>query len=70
MELRHHVFFAVSPLDTVLYTAREKEKPYGPDQDDPEVVQPYAAYAPAGHPQVHSNILWSNTVEPGEQFRI
>ncbi|KAM9446861.1 aminopeptidase NAALADL1 [Clarias gariepinus] len=28
---------------------REKEKMYFPEQDDPEVVQPYAAYGPAGH---------------------
>uniref|UniRef100_A0A673X9I4 Aminopeptidase NAALADL1 n=1 Tax=Salmo trutta TaxID=8032 RepID=A0A673X9I4_SALTR len=42
----------VSPSDAVLYTAREKEKAYSSDQEDPEVVQPYAAYAPAGHPKV------------------
>ncbi|XP_059193510.1 aminopeptidase NAALADL1-like [Centropristis striata] len=41
----------VSPTDTVLHTAREKEKLYPPDQDDPDVVQPYAAYSPAGHPK-------------------
>ncbi|XP_059193512.1 aminopeptidase NAALADL1-like [Centropristis striata] len=41
----------VSPTDTVLHTVREKEKPYSPEQDDPDVVQPYAAYAPAGHPK-------------------
>ncbi|KAL0979845.1 hypothetical protein UPYG_G00190570 [Umbra pygmaea] len=40
-----------SPTGVVLYTAREKEKVYGLDPEDPEVVQPYAAYAPAGHPK-------------------
>uniref|UniRef100_UPI0037E87A47 aminopeptidase NAALADL1 n=1 Tax=Semicossyphus pulcher TaxID=241346 RepID=UPI0037E87A47 len=39
----------VSPSDAVLHTAREKEKSYTTDQEDPEVVQPYAAYSPAGH---------------------
>ncbi|XP_072520941.1 aminopeptidase NAALADL1 [Salminus brasiliensis] len=39
----------VNATDDVLYAAREKEKPYGPDQEDPAVVQPYAAYGPAGH---------------------
>lgn len=37
--------------DNVLYTVKEKEKPYEDDQKDPAVVQPYAAYAPAGHPK-------------------
>ncbi|XP_076126571.1 aminopeptidase NAALADL1 [Alosa pseudoharengus] len=41
----------VSALDVVQYTAREKEKVYKPDQEDPEVVQPYAAYGPPGHPK-------------------
>ncbi|KAM9391438.1 aminopeptidase NAALADL1-like [Pholidichthys leucotaenia] len=39
----------VSPSDAVLFTAREKEKAYMLDQEDPQVVQPYAAYSPAGH---------------------
>ncbi|KAK0147473.1 N-acetylated-alpha-linked acidic dipeptidase-like protein [Merluccius polli] len=41
---------------TVLHTAREREKSYGPDQEDPAVVQPYAAYSPAGQPQVRPSI--------------
>ncbi|XP_056601023.1 aminopeptidase NAALADL1 isoform X1 [Triplophysa dalaica] len=39
----------VDPSDKVLFTVREREKAYYPEQDDPEVVQPYAAYSPAGH---------------------
>uniref|UniRef100_A0AAR2LXB8 Peptidase M28 domain-containing protein n=1 Tax=Pygocentrus nattereri TaxID=42514 RepID=A0AAR2LXB8_PYGNA len=39
----------VNPDDAVLHTVQEKEKAYYPEQDDPEVVQPYAAYGPAGH---------------------
>uniref|UniRef100_UPI003AACBD2A aminopeptidase NAALADL1 n=1 Tax=Centroberyx gerrardi TaxID=166262 RepID=UPI003AACBD2A len=54
----------VSPSDAVLYTAREKEKPYPPDQDDPEVVQPYAAYAPAGHPQ--GKLVYANEGKPSD----
>lgn len=42
----------VNQADAVLFTVREKEKPYYPEQEDPEVVQPYAAYSPAGHPKV------------------
>ncbi|KAJ8285530.1 hypothetical protein GJAV_G00027880 [Gymnothorax javanicus] len=41
----------VSPTNTVLFTAREKEYAYKPAQNDTDVVQPYAAYSPAGHPQ-------------------
>ncbi|XP_055055130.2 aminopeptidase NAALADL1 [Misgurnus anguillicaudatus] len=39
----------VKSSDKVLFTVREREKAYYPEQDDPEVVQPYAAYSPAGH---------------------
>ncbi|KAL6465985.1 hypothetical protein MHYP_G00261180 [Metynnis hypsauchen] len=39
----------VNPDDAVLHTVQEKETAYYPEQDDPEVVQPYAAYGPAGH---------------------
>lgn len=46
------LFISVSPSDTVLHTVREKEKNYTSDQNDPDVVQPYAAYSPAGHPKV------------------
>uniref|UniRef100_A0A672Z861 Si:ch211-214j8.1 n=1 Tax=Sphaeramia orbicularis TaxID=375764 RepID=A0A672Z861_9TELE len=41
----------VNPSNTVLHTVREKEKNYTSDQLDPEVVQPYAAYSPAGQPK-------------------
>lgn len=52
--LFHHVLLiSVNPSDTVLYTAREKEKPYTSDQEDPDVVQPYAAYSPPGHAKVN-----------------
>lgn len=44
---------SVNPSDNVLFTAREKEKAYTSDQEDPEVVQPYAAYSPPGHVQVN-----------------
>lgn len=47
------VSISVSPTDEVLHTAREKEKNYTSDQNDPEVVQPYAAYSPAGNPKVN-----------------
>ncbi|XP_017307041.2 aminopeptidase NAALADL1 [Ictalurus punctatus] len=33
----------------VLASIREKEKAYYPEQNDPDVVQPYAAFGPAGH---------------------
>ncbi|XP_061585549.1 aminopeptidase NAALADL1 [Cololabis saira] len=39
----------VNPSDTVLHTIRQTEKPYTDDQRHPDVVQPYAAYSPAGH---------------------
>ncbi|XP_023679806.2 aminopeptidase NAALADL1 [Paramormyrops kingsleyae] len=39
----------VSPNGTAIFTVSEKEKPYTPDQEDPAVVQPYAAYSPAGN---------------------
>ncbi|XP_071388979.1 aminopeptidase NAALADL1 [Centroberyx affinis] len=58
----------VSPSAAVLYTAREKEKLYGPDQDDPEVVQPYAAYAPAGHPQ--GKLVYANEGKPSDYQRL
>lgn len=45
---------SVSPSDKVLHTVREKEKNYTDDQNDPEVVQPYAAFSPAGHAKVKS----------------
>ncbi|KAM6945087.1 aminopeptidase NAALADL1 [Lycodopsis pacificus] len=54
----------VSSSDTVLYTVREKEKSYTPDQDDPEVVQPYAAYSPAGQPQ--GKLVYANQGKPSD----
>ncbi|MBN3324171.1 NALDL protein, partial [Atractosteus spatula] len=41
----------VSPTDSVLFTSRLKEKNYTEDQLHPDVVQPYAAYGPAGNPK-------------------
>lgn len=46
------LFHLVDPANTVQFTAREREKVYKPDQEDPEVVQPYAAYSPAGNVKV------------------
>ncbi|XP_006790087.2 aminopeptidase NAALADL1 [Neolamprologus brichardi] len=54
----------VSPNDTVLHTIREKEKPYTPDQSDPEVVQPYAAYSPAGHAK--GKLVYANQGKPSD----
>ncbi|XP_030593576.1 aminopeptidase NAALADL1 isoform X2 [Archocentrus centrarchus] len=54
----------VSPSDTVLHTVREKEKPYTPDQVDPEVVQPYAAYSPAGHAK--GKLVYANQGKPSD----
>ncbi|XP_068577002.1 aminopeptidase NAALADL1 [Cebidichthys violaceus] len=54
----------VSSSDTVLYTAREKEKSYTTDQDDPEVVQPYAAYSPAGQPK--GKLVYANQGKPSD----
>uniref|UniRef100_A0AAX7SSI0 Aminopeptidase NAALADL1 n=1 Tax=Astatotilapia calliptera TaxID=8154 RepID=A0AAX7SSI0_ASTCA len=54
----------VSPTNTVLHTIREKEKPYTPDQSDPEVVQPYAAYSPAGH--VKGKLVYANQGKPSD----
>ncbi|KAG7491046.1 hypothetical protein JOB18_047928 [Solea senegalensis] len=54
----------VSPSDTVLHSAREKEKPYYPDQEDTEVVQPYAAYSPAGHAK--GKLVYANQGKPSD----
>ncbi|XP_056276046.1 aminopeptidase NAALADL1 [Pseudoliparis swirei] len=54
----------VSSSDAVLYTAREKEKSYTSDQDDPEVVQPYAAYSPAGQPK--GKLVYANQGKPSD----
>ncbi|KAG7318617.1 hypothetical protein KOW79_018372 [Hemibagrus wyckioides] len=37
---------------------REKEKAYSKDQEDPEVVQPYAAFGPAGN--VQGKLVYAN----------
>ncbi|GLD54291.1 N-acetylated-alpha-linked acidic dipeptidase-like protein [Lates japonicus] len=54
----------VTPSDAVLHTVREKEKPYTADQEDPEVVQPYAAYSPAGHPR--GKLVYANQGKPSD----
>ncbi|XP_059193796.1 aminopeptidase NAALADL1-like [Centropristis striata] len=58
----------VSPTDTVLHTAREKEKSYPPEQDDPDVVQPYAAYSPAGHPK--GKLVYANYGKPTDYLKL
>lgn len=50
----HNLFTSVTPSDFVLFTVREKEKAYNDEQKDPQVIQPYAAYSPAGHAKVKS----------------
>uniref|UniRef100_A0A8C8D5J0 Uncharacterized protein n=1 Tax=Oncorhynchus tshawytscha TaxID=74940 RepID=A0A8C8D5J0_ONCTS len=42
------------------------EKAYSSDQEDPEVVQPYAAYAPAGHPK--GRLVYANQGKPSDYF--
>ncbi|XP_076010464.1 aminopeptidase NAALADL1 [Genypterus blacodes] len=54
----------VNSSNIVLHAVREKEKPYTPDQDDPEVVQPYAAYGPAGHPK--GKLVYANQGKPSD----
>ncbi|XP_070821010.1 aminopeptidase NAALADL1 [Chaetodon trifascialis] len=54
----------VSPTGNVLHIAREKEKSYTSDQNDPEVVQPYAAYSPAGHPK--GRLVYANQGKPSD----
>uniref|UniRef100_A0A7N6FF24 Uncharacterized protein n=1 Tax=Anabas testudineus TaxID=64144 RepID=A0A7N6FF24_ANATE len=54
----------VSPSDTVLHAIREKEKTYNPEEDDPAVVQPYAAYSPAGHPK--GKLVYANQGKPSD----
>lgn len=46
------LFHVVDPANTVRFVAREREKAYKPEQEDPEVVQPFAAYSPAGNVKV------------------
>lgn len=54
----------VDAANTVKYSIREKEKPYTPDQEDPEVVQPYAAYSPAGN--VKGKLVYANQGKPSD----
>ncbi|XP_045891609.1 aminopeptidase NAALADL1 [Micropterus dolomieu] len=54
----------VSPSDSVLHTVREKEKPYTSDQEDPEVVQPYAAFSPAGNTK--GKLVYANQGKPSD----
>ncbi|XP_050964660.1 aminopeptidase NAALADL1 [Labeo rohita] len=48
----------VNPENAVLFAAREREKPYKPEQEDPDVVQPFAAYSPAGN--VKGKLVYAN----------
>ncbi|XP_051923665.1 aminopeptidase NAALADL1 [Hippocampus zosterae] len=48
----------VNASNAVLHTVREKEKAYTADQEDPAVVQSYAAYSPAG--QVQGKLVYAN----------
>ncbi|KAM3611951.1 uncharacterized protein V6R79_026319 [Siganus canaliculatus] len=48
----------VDSSNQTLHTVREKEKNYTADQNDPAVVQPYAAYSPAGH--VKGKLVYAN----------
>ncbi|TRY54448.1 hypothetical protein DNTS_023713 [Danionella cerebrum] len=48
----------VDEENKVLFMAREKEKAYKPEQEDPDVVQPYAAYSPAGN--VKGKLVYAN----------
>lgn len=56
-------FFSVNASDKVLYTVREREKNYTDDQNDPDVVQPYAAYSPPGNVQVKCCITTTNHIQ-------
>uniref|UniRef100_A0A3P8VC33 Aminopeptidase NAALADL1 n=1 Tax=Cynoglossus semilaevis TaxID=244447 RepID=A0A3P8VC33_CYNSE len=58
----------VDSSNAVLYTAREKEKPYTDDQKDPAVVQPYAAYSPAG--QVKGKLVYANQGKASDYQRL
>lgn len=53
--ITYNINISVDSSNAVLYTAREKEKPYTDDQKDPAVVQPYAAYSPAGQVKVKNH---------------
>uniref|UniRef100_A0A8C5HNP5 Aminopeptidase NAALADL1 n=1 Tax=Gouania willdenowi TaxID=441366 RepID=A0A8C5HNP5_GOUWI len=42
----------------------EKEKNYTKDQEDPDIVQPYAAYSPAGQPK--GKLVYANQGKPSD----
>ncbi|XP_023120365.2 aminopeptidase NAALADL1 [Amphiprion ocellaris] len=54
----------VDAANTVQHSIREREKAYTSDQDDPEVVQPYAAYSPAGHAK--GKLVYANQGKPSD----
>uniref|UniRef100_A0A3Q1G5U0 N-acetylated alpha-linked acidic dipeptidase like 1 n=1 Tax=Acanthochromis polyacanthus TaxID=80966 RepID=A0A3Q1G5U0_9TELE len=54
----------VDAANVVKHSIREKEKPYTDDQRDPDVVQPYAAYSPAGH--VKGKLVYANQGKPSD----
>uniref|UniRef100_A0AAQ6A315 Aminopeptidase NAALADL1 n=1 Tax=Amphiprion ocellaris TaxID=80972 RepID=A0AAQ6A315_AMPOC len=54
----------VTVANTVQHSIREREKAYTSDQDDPEVVQPYAAYSPAGHAK--GKLVYANQGKPSD----
>ncbi|XP_035999923.1 LOW QUALITY PROTEIN: aminopeptidase NAALADL1 [Fundulus heteroclitus] len=58
----------VNQEDSVLFSVREKEETYYPEQDDPQVVQPYAAYSPAGH--ARGKLVYANQGKPSDYERL
>ncbi|XP_047237823.1 aminopeptidase NAALADL1 [Girardinichthys multiradiatus] len=54
----------VNTSNSVLFTVREREKPYTPDQEDPEVVQPFAAYSPPGNAM--GKLVYANQGKPSD----
>ncbi|XP_077570364.1 aminopeptidase NAALADL1 [Stigmatopora nigra] len=55
---RPNTITVVNTSNHVLHMAREKEKAYTTEQEDPAVVQPYAAYSPSGH--VQGKLVYAN----------
>lgn len=58
----------VNPSGTVLHSVREKEINYTKDQNDPDVVQPFAAYSPSGH--VQGKLVYANQGKPSDYARL
>lgn len=54
----------VNQAGTVLHSVREKEKNYTSDQNDPDVVQPFAAYSPAGN--IQGKLVYANQGKPSD----